>query len=272
MASLEEQVGKNACVLKSALDDLQSPLPSTVPLECNELWKRRAELHKELDSTSKIFPARFTALEMIKDLSRKVPKLSNTTPNKNNIYADYTKNFIIERHLSFVSYVATTWSIYDRLANVCGRLVGTSEFQPNPRANPKLNEDFLNKDSKMGFSIQHLIFNAYARPIKISYYVRNWLVHEGYERESIPLFSRLTEAEPFLLHTDAMSYIEKTYNEEKNHLGCVCCCLNTTNDPWATRDLVKILDSYHNEIDTMFIALLQWSVDSFVGQVKAFAR
>ena len=30
-------------------------------------------------------------------------------------------------------------------------------------------------------------------------------------------------------------------------------------------------NQYHGEVDIMFSALLKWSVDSFVGQIKAFA-
>ena len=46
------------------------------------------------------------------------------------------------------------------------------------------------------------------------------------------------------------------------------CCVAAEDTSWDSRDLLRILELYHREIDTMFTILLKWSVDSFILQIR----
>ena len=146
MGDIEQQIKVSAESLRKALTGLPTSL-SALPQECYNLWNQHAPSVEYLVSTLKLFPAREKTLEMINELVSKVPQLTNMLSN-NDVIDDRIKNFVTDRHLAFVAYVAITWSIYDRLANVCGRLASTTEFPANPRQNPKLVENFLNKATK----------------------------------------------------------------------------------------------------------------------------
>jgi len=157
------------------------------------------------------------------------------------------------------------------MANVCGRLAGTSELAENPKKNPKVCEDLLSKQMS-GFSSHLHIQEAYSWPLKVSYKVRNWLVHEGYEEWSTQLFQghRLTDG--FLLNTEAKAKLQIYCDYQDDGNGKVkTSCISEADECWKHSDLLRILEQYNKEIDTMFTALLKWSVNSFVGQIKAFA-
>lgn len=49
------------------------------------------------------------------------------------------------------------------------------------------------------------------------------------------------------------------------------CCLTAAEECWPTRNVLVILEQYQDEVDSMFAGLVNWSVDSFVGQIAAFS-
>jgi len=162
-----------------------------------------------------------------------------------------------------------TWSAYDRLANVCGRLAAIADLSENPKQNPKIFEDFLGKKDVFSFGAHFHLQQAYTWPITLSYQVRNWLVHEGFERGEIAMFGGNRIGDSFLLHEDAVKYFERDCKEN----GIMeACCLEETEGHWQSRNLLDILPKYHSEMDTMFVGLVQWSVDSFISQITAFAK
>ena len=179
-------------------------------------------------------------------------------------------DFGIARHLSLVSYVASVWSIYDRVSNACGRLAAISEIAENPRQNPKACEDLIGKKDTHGFSVQFHIREAYAWPLRVSYKVRNWLLHEGWEENSIPLFRGDSIGDGLLLHDDAARHLEKCSGYSTDGGKISGCCLSSSEECWPTSDLLLILPNYHAELDALFSGLLKWSVDSFVGKIEAF--
>ena len=276
MADLEKQIRESATILQKTWTELQFLSPPALPQECCELLKKRAELFRVLNGTIGIFPIRKKAWEIVQyvfntsgDDCQRPNHVKYCMNDKGNDEVDFS----VARHLSLTSYVTTTWSIYDRISNICGRIISVSEIANHRKLNPKINEDFLGEKDKMGFSVHKQIKHGYAWPIKVSYNVRNWLVHEGSKRGDVPLFLSDNIRDKFLLHGDAKAHIESECGYTKNEDGSSACCwLSANEEYWPTGDLIKILESYHGEIDTMFAALLQWSVESFSGQFRAFAR
>lgn len=291
MSSLQEQVKESATELQQAWAALQNlPLSLSLPSKCYGHWTKRASLHEVLRGTFAIFEARAEAWKLVSEVAKskavydkeELNAAPNDFKNPNTVkYGNIEMSFSVARHLSLISYSSITWSIYDRLANVCGRLSSISEVANHPKQNPKLCENLLGeteeqgrrkKQDTMGFGGHLHIAAAYAWPIKVSYKVRNWLVHEGYEDGSVPLFKGNDLSDQFILHDDAVRHLQNSCGGENNgSKRGDSTCISETEDYWQHADLLKILEQYHNEIDTMFSALMKWSVNSFVTQIKAFA-
>jgi hypothetical protein len=191
-------------------------------------------------------------------------------------------SFGCARHLALVSYMTVTWSIYDRLANVCGRLSAAKHIgSSNPKQNPKLVEDFLTMDDKgnpkkvdwfLGFFCHDLAWQAYFVPVQISYKLRNWLVHEGYELGSVPLFEGGNISDRLILSEEAVKILRRASRYQRDGNKVQLSCIDSKDDVFDNRDLISLLELCHSEIDRLFQGLSQWTVTSFVEQIKAFSR
>lgn len=270
MTNLKKQIEQSTAALRDAWTNVKSvPTGSSLPSKCFEQWSKRSAMHQLLASTISICAARDVAWNVVKQIAN-----AQAVPGKANVvsYNNIEMEFHIARHLALTSYVSVTWSIYDRLSNVCGRLAGTTDLAENPKQNPKACEDLVGKKDVLGFSGHLHIREAYSWPLKVSYKIRNWLVHEGYNDGNVSLFDGDGIADQFKLHQDAIQYIQKCCGGagDGKRRGDSTCVVEAA-DFWAAGDLLQILEQYNSEIHTLFVALLRWSVDSFVGQIKAFA-
>jgi len=270
MNNLEQQVKESASALQQAWAALQqNPGLPAIPRVCYEQWIKRAALHPIISGTQAIFSARETASLLVLSTMQLQNAVGNPANSKVR-YGQFEMDFAVARHLSLTSYVSITWSIYDRLANVCGRLAGTSELAENPKRNPKVCEDLLGKHMSAFSSHLHML-EAYSWPLKVSYKVRNWLVHEGYEEGSTQLFLGSKLADGFHLHAEAKKHLQVCCDHKEDVSGKIkTSCISEADECWKHGDLLRILEQYNKENDIMFTALLKWSVDSFVGQIKAF--
>lgn len=270
MSNLEQQVRESAAALQQAWTGLQQvPAAASLPRKCYEQWQERADMHQLLTGTVSIFPARTAAWTVVKSVAQ-----AQAIGGKDNVitYGTVEADFGIARHLALASYVSVTWSAYDRLANVCGRIAGVKDLALNPKQNPKVFEDFLGDKDRLGFASQFHIRDAYGWPVRVSYRCRNWLIHEGYEIGGTPLFAGNRIQDGFLLDPKAVELLQKScdYTNDNGRIGS--CCVAAGDTCWDSRDLLRILELYHNEIDTMFASLLKWSVDSFISQIRIFAE
>jgi hypothetical protein len=210
-------------------------------------------------------------------------------------------DFASARHLALISYTSVSWSIYDRLTNVCGRLAATEDVGQHHKQNPKLVEDLLTKQKErsspmdaasiekrknqrgreeygnqlFAFSMQFHLRAAYDWPTRVVYTIRNWLVHEGTSMGNVRLFHSDQIEDGLRLHSEAVVRIEDMCNIIRDGNGDPeKCCLRGAANPWkegSDKDLIEVLKLYHGEVDTMLVGLLKWSVDSFVGQFIAFS-
>jgi hypothetical protein len=209
-------------------------------------------------------------------------------------------DFSCARHLALVSYASVSWSIYDRLTNICGRMAATQQVRDHHKHNPKLVEHLLAKEKErsnasdseysakdktqsgryeygnqlFAFSMQYHLWTAYDWPTRVIYTIRNWLVHEGDSIGNVRLFRSDSIEDRLCLHSDAISFIEnRCYLEIDGNDEIRRCCLRGAENPWTKNrdvDLISVLEAYHGEVDTMLSALLKWCVESFVGQFAAF--
>jgi hypothetical protein len=270
MTELREQVEISAGELKSIWTLVQSASGTELPPKCYEHWTKKSDLHRALTNTAGLFPVRDKAWEVV----RAVADPANVMDANRNLinFGALEMDFSIARHLSLTSYAAVAWSIYDRLANICGRLAAIADLSENPKQNPKACEDFLGKKDTLGFGAHLHLQHAYKWPLKVTYKVRNWLVHEGYEEGSTPMFNGDRIVDGFRLHDDAVVHLEKCCGYSEVNGKIEACCLGASEECWSSKDLLTILGKYHAEIDAMFSALVSWTVGSFVKQVAIFAE
>lgn len=258
MSKLQKQICESEAHLQRIPD---SPHKGTLlPSDCYATWKDIASVKELLKGTKPLFPVKSRAWDALTRLHQQYSVLPSLPE---------LVTFEAERHLALVGYNAVAWSIYDRMSNICGRLVAINAISTKSQKYPKLVENIMktnDKENVVGVTIQNHILHAYGWPIKISYMIRNWLVHEGFERGTTKLFDNA----PFEICSSAKELIEKEIADD--NIERSFCCLKDTADPWGQGDLIKILESYHNEIDTMFTSLLKWSTASFVAQIEAFSR
>jgi hypothetical protein len=78
--------------------------------------------------------------------------------------------FPLARHLAATGYVCVSWSLYDRLANVCGRLASWKDIPDDSWQDPKLWGNLMGEGSKNlgGFLIQQPLANAYGWPTGVA--------------------------------------------------------------------------------------------------------
>lgn len=243
--------------------------------DCYDLWRRRAELHRSLLETRELFPIRDAALA-ISDAVVGDENLADVEMNRVR-FCGQIMTFAAARHLAMATYLTTTWTIYDRLANVCGRLAGIESVGSNPQshANPNI-RDFLfpgndkARSSMHGFSL-NVVFPAYAWPTRISNLIRNWVIHEGLEKQGVALFAGNGFSDGYDLSEDALRELKETA-EKEGARSSICRLSAEDGFPWYDKDVRTILRKYDAEIDVLVTSLLQWCVGSFVAQVKAFSE
>jgi hypothetical protein len=312
MANLKDQVESSGNDLQVLAQKLSSRLGSTIlPADCYARWEKLASLESSLVGTIPLFDIRDKAWQMVESLvdpkriqsekaRQKGPQQTSQTTSHNFSHDGVEMDFASARHLALVSYMSVTWSIYDRLANVCGRLAATEEVSQHQRQNPKL-VDFLagekpkldqtdtatqratqNQPGRSEYghqlfacSMQYHIRSAYEWPIRVSYTIRNWLVHEGQTIGGLRLFHTDRIEDGLRLHSGAVSHVETECRVKLDPNNDPSrCCLRGADNPWQSgqeKDLLEVIEQYHREVDTMLTGLLEWSVNTFVGQFRAFS-
>jgi hypothetical protein len=315
MNNLKNQVSSSSAQLDAVWQKLSSRSPSTVlPVECFKRWESAAAFHASLSDTIPLFEVREKAwqgVEALVDPKRiELEKLRLKDPQRRLIEGAKMYNFSHDgiemdfpcaRHLALASFSSVSWSIYDRLSNICGRMAATEEVRQHYKQNPKLIEDLLarekdkstvsdaeNSEKKksvsgrhdygsqlFAFSMQYHLRAAYDWPSRVTYTIRNCLVHEGGLIGAVRLFHSDSIEDGLRLHSDAVQHIEKSCSLELDgNVDPLRCCLRGPANPWVKGreiDLIEVLGAYHGEVDIMFSGLLKWCVDSFVGQFAAFS-
>ena len=288
MADLEAQLKESSAKLKELAGMVSlKPIGTALPITCYENWADIAVLHRKLGDIIPLFEIRGKACLVMKSLvsqERKGLESKNCAERQRHYdvgvnvpaysFDAIAMDFAVARHLAIMGYVCSTWAIYDRVANVCGRLVSNKEIAPDPWSDPKLWEHLMGDGSKGigGFSLHQPLFQAYGWPVRVSYKTRNWLVHDGGDVGKRYLFRGDQSSDGYLMHQQAINDLQRwcDYKCDKGKISR--CCLQATEEPWPTQDLCTILEKYNTEIDVMLTCLVKWSVDSLLGQVKSFSE
>ena len=116
--------------------------------EICDVWEIRCKLASELSDAIFLIDCvevQTKELQQLKDRHFNSAPLCGETPTSFN----NTSQIKIIRTLSVTTYLTAMWSLYDKLANVIGRLLGSDDILKNPmlKENPKLIGTFIGYQS-----------------------------------------------------------------------------------------------------------------------------
>lgn len=228
-------------------------------------WLQKVKQHEALAETVKLFECRASALKCMENLRDIASKFGSKAISETIVYDSVEMSIFAARLLSIDSYLAATWSIYDRLSNVLGRLMGDAKVVDNTVAakNTKLVEDLIGqaKGCYQGFGTNELLLKLYGGSIYSSYFLRNSFVHDGGMMGNVPILSGSSAAACFELSKENAERINQAVAKQSCGLG---------SGLFEEGDFIGQLEKCHDDLDKMFIALSRFVVGSFCAQVSLF--
>lgn len=280
-------------------DKLSSPV---VPKNCYVTWQKRSQYHQYLAETLNLLQVRENASEAMDRLSKEASDVATSLDHEFH-YCDSPVSFASARFLTLQNYVTTAWVVYDKLANVCARIIGPASIgnDDSPIRNAKLcsaffpsksadknsisnelnvdgptTKDGTHVDRPNGFALQTLLACQWNWPVKVSYKIRNLVVHEGMRWVGGCFFKGDSPSDGFKICDNLKIYLDNVCGKQLNGGGRLRECLSRMADedgfPWYGDDVRIILKKCHSEIDVLFSTLLQWCVPAFCSQVKLFSE
>lgn len=262
-------------VVQKAQSDLSAMFPalrafssgSTNTMYIQRIWFTKTKLHEDLGETVKLFECRASAMKCLEGLRDNTSKLGSKPMSETILYGTVNVSIFAARLLAIDSYLASTWSIYDRLSNVLGRLMGDAKIVENTSSalSPKLVEDIMGqvKGCYQGFGTNELLSKLYSESIYSSYFLRNSFMHDGGMIDNVPILSGSSAAACFELSKE---------NAEKinNAVAKRFCGSGSGLFKFTEGDFISQLKSCHDDLDKMFISLVEFVVGSFCTQVYLF--
>lgn len=299
--------------LKAVIDSMESKLKTIyekvklasshsnllVPQSCYKMWENRAELSSYLKKTVAICELRNLAFEELKELG---------DVRSDEMWKEYVRqkglsqdsSYVIQRCFALSKYLMAVWALYDRLANVCGRLIGSVSIgsNPNQKRNPQLYSSFIEKkqekqedregqgggeegnirrqDRPDGFSLAGILPARWKWPVIVSYKLRNLVVHEGAAMEGGRIFMGESFQDAFQIHQDLKDLLLKECFPQAKELPTneqfPSGLRYETDFPWYDGSLISILEKYNDEIDELYSCTLKWCVTAFCSQVEIFMQ
>ncbi len=265
------------------LSEIQGRLPqnSYSPNAANErqfintynVWDIRCNLRSELSDAIFLIDCvkkQYDELQRLQRLHYSPMEDSNSCDSN-----EQKHRFKIERTLAVTTYLTTTWSLYDKLSNVIGRLLSGDNALKNPlsKENPKLIGTFIGYQSQKNdkqnenkkiihtIGINNIVSDCFGEYICLSYSLRNCFVHEGGTIGKTPIFTGEQLDGVF----DISESVAIELNNEIESLYSI-------KSPTIAKagNLIELLDQCHYEINKCFIALLMFAIGAFRIQVGAF--
>ena len=239
----------------------------TAWLNIQGIWLKKAKLHEALGETVRLFECRTSALKCLEGLRDNVAKLGSKSISETILYGTTEMPIFAARLLAIDSYLASTWSIYDRLSNVFGRLMGDAEIVEDPSSaqSPKLVKDLAGqaKGCYQGFGTNELLSKLYGDVIYSSYFLRNSFMHDGGMMDNAQILSGSSAVACFEL--------SKENADKLNRLVANGSCGSGSGVfKFKEGDFISQLKECHDALDKMFLSLAEFVVGSFCAQVGLF--
>lgn len=270
-----------------------------IPERCYKMWGDRAELSSYLQKTLAVCELRNAALKELKELG---------DVQSEEMWKEYVRKkglsqespYVIQRCFALSKYLMAVWALYDRLANVCGRLIGPVSIGSNlnQKRNPQLYSSFIEKkqerqddlewlrgkeesnvkkqDRPDGFSLAGILPIRWKWPVIVSYKLRNLVVHEGAAMEGGKIFMGESFQDAFQIHQELKNlFLKECFSQTKElptNEQFPSGLRYEADFPWYDGSLISILEKYNGEIDELYSCTLEWCVTAFCSQVEIFMR
>lgn len=197
--------------------------------------------------------------------------LSEVAHNENT-FSFTTNQTILElrtddaRMMFFNSYLSTTWSIYDSLSEIVGKMLCVDSIAKKQNSRPQLWSEFVRNGGKsLSSRTSDLIKKNYGWPIAISYAIRNHFIHDGAQKEGKAFLSPVSSINCFEISQEGFSFLEEKVKEEYKMLPEYT--LLSDPWPWHIDNLFEMLNTCHREIDKAMSLLLITSVKDIREQI-----
>ena len=276
--SIERAADALRCV-KAHLDRISGCPTQALVRNIYADWERIVKLSQKLDDTIPFLKKRDFAEMALCDFDKIIKwnvdkELSGCTTNSGSVEMPVS----VARDMALADYVMQTWVVYDRIANVAGRIAGSVDISRNENAanNPKLLRYFVKvggcKDRPLvgGFSIDEYLKDSFAWQIIAASRVRNCIIHDGGYINSKPFFAGDLIRDLFVLNDAAAAELNSELEKEAQRTGFKLIAreefFNFTNSD--IRPQLKLL---HDEIARAVAVLIGWACDSFLDLVRHFS-
>lgn len=268
MSDLEKEVLSTITRLKAAENEIQKTsvnLCNVIDRDNYATWIEKTQYAKQFELTLPLFAVRQFSEKGLMDLlslckSRGREMVSAVVP-----YCGVSMPMSSARVLSIDSYLVAYWSVYDRLSNIIGRVVGNESIRKNPlgKSNPKLVETFLvEKNGIDVLGTKDLIFKSYGCEVGLSYLIRNCYVHDGGMIDDLPILSGLSFNDAFMI---SETVAEKLNDEITKRYKVPNAAIVQPGG------LVEQLQGCHSKIENLFISLLRFMTGTLLVEIESFA-
>ncbi len=234
-------------------------------LNIKTVWLVKAKLHADLGETMKLFECRDAAMQCLENLRSNILMLGSEPLSSKIQFGATQIPIFAARLLAVDSYLAVTWSIYDRLANVLGRflVLFDIEIYSNPSQNTKLVESLIAqaKGCYQGFGTNELLLKLYGESIYASYFLRNSFMHDGGMMGNVPILSGNSAASCFELSKENA---ERMNRNVAQRMSC------SRSSSFREGDVIGQMKQCHDDLDKMFASLVKFVVGAFCSQVLSF--
>ena len=271
MNDLASTVRKAQSDLSSVYSAVQRVPPGltniTAWLNIQRIWFIKAKLHEDLGETLKLFECRTSAMKCLEGLRDNMSKFGSKPISETILYGTMEMSIFAARLLAIDSYLASTWSIYDRLSNVFGRLMCDAKIVENTSSvqSPKLVEDLIGqtKGCYQGFGTNELLSKLYGDVIYSSYFLRNSFIHDGGMMDNVQILSGSSAVTCFELSNENADKINRLVANRS-------CGSGSGVFKFKEGDFISQIKGCHDAVDKMFISLAEFVVGSFCAQVYLF--
>jgi len=239
---------------------------TTIHADNYKVWIEKVNLAKGLENVLPVISIRGAAEKTLAGLVSSLQGREFESLTSAVTYGGASVPVSDARILALDAYLAGCWSLYDRLANIIGRVIGSESIRHNPlgRGNPKLVETFLAvKQGIDVLGVKDVIAKSYGNQIRYSYLMRNCYMHEGGMIQETPILGGTTVGEAFIIS-------EQIAEKLNTELESLCKMQNTAIA--RAGDIVEQLKECHAGLDAMFISLLHFMMGTLFVEIEAFAE
>lgn len=236
--------------------------------ELKEFWISQDTLLDDFLSTIQLLPVRLAAWRSFQSIIN--PRHIESQSQSIISFMDQKIPFSVARSLVLSPYIISTFSFYESLLEICCKITDYKKITKHSKYR-KFLEMFINgqKKAQVNHQLPKTLTGYCGWPVKVSYFIRNKIVHEGTTINRKPLFRGDNLSDGFYLNKEAIDEImdecesdkiipdQSRWEKEETH-------------PWFDKSIVTIFEHYHSELDEMFVYLLDWSLSLLADPCQEF--